>query len=94
MCPRLCNFGNFIRVSGKPSGYSFSSVGLYEFGIPEDLPIGKTGGKVKATDRDIGENAKSTYNIIEGDDQGTFEIITDAQTQDGILRLRKVRKKS
>ncbi|PWA17341.1 hypothetical protein CCH79_00014395 [Gambusia affinis] len=73
-------------INDNPPKFSKS---LYEFGIPEDLPIGKTGGKVKATDRDIGENAKSTYNIIEGDDQGTFEIITDAQTQDGILRLRK-----
>ncbi|XP_015251062.1 cadherin-8 isoform X2 [Cyprinodon tularosa] len=62
---------------------------LYEFGIPEDLPIGKTGGKVKADDRDIGENARSTYSIIEGDDLGAFEIVTDAQTQEGILRLRK-----
>lgn len=65
--------------------------GLYEFVIPEDLPVGKMGGKVKAVDRDIGENAKSTFNIIEGDDQGTFEIITDTQTQEGILRLKKVR---
>lgn len=64
--------------------------GLYEFVIPEDLPIGKTGGKVKANDRDIGDNAKSTYNIIEGDDRGVFEITTDTQTQEGILRLKKV----
>lgn len=49
------------------------------------------GGKVKANDRDTGENAKSTYNVIEGNDQGVFEIITDAQTQEGILRLKKVR---
>lgn len=48
------------------------------------------GGKVKANDRDIGENSKSTYGIVEGDDQGMFEIITDAQTQEGILRLKKV----
>lgn len=67
-----------------------SSPGLYEFVIPEDLPLGKMGGKVKANDRDIGENSKSTYGIVEGDDQGMFEIITDAQTQEGILRLKKV----
>lgn len=48
------------------------------------------GGKVKANDRDIGDNSKSTYGIVEGDDQGVFEIITDAQTQEGILRLKKV----
>lgn len=59
--------------------------------IPEDLPTVKMGGKVKAIDRDIGENSKSTYGIVEGDDQGVFEIITDAQTQEGILQLKKVR---
>ena len=62
--------------------------------IPEDLPIGKAGGKVKANDRDIGENAKSTYNIIEGDERGMFEISTDGQTQEGILKLKKVSPKS
>ncbi|XP_033482865.2 cadherin-8 isoform X2 [Epinephelus lanceolatus] len=73
-------------INDNPPKFSKS---LYEFVIPEDLPIGKMGGKVKANDRDIGENAKSTYSIIEGDDQGMFEIITDAQTQEGILRLKK-----
>lgn len=63
---------------------------LYEFAIPENLPIGQMGGKVKANDRDVGNNAKSTYNIIEGDEQGVFEIVTDPQTQEGILRLKKV----
>lgn len=71
-----------------------SSPGLYEFVIPEDLPVGKMGGKVETNDRDIGENAKSIYNIIEGDDHGVFEIITDTQSQEGILRLKKVRPKS
>uniref|UniRef100_A0A674PIA4 Cadherin 8 n=1 Tax=Takifugu rubripes TaxID=31033 RepID=A0A674PIA4_TAKRU len=65
------------------------SKNLYEFVIPEDLPIGKMGGKVKANDRDTGENSKSTYGIVEGDDQGVFEIITDSQTQEGILQLKK-----
>ncbi|XP_008278650.1 cadherin-8 [Stegastes partitus] len=73
-------------INDNPPKFSKS---LYEFVIPEDLPIGKMGGKVKANDRDIGDNAKSTYSIIEGDDQGMFEIITDSQTQEGILRLKK-----
>lgn len=68
-----------------------SSPGLYEFVIPEDLPLEQMGGKVKANDRDIGENSKSTYSIVEGNDLGVFEIVTDSQTQEGILRLRKVR---
>uniref|UniRef100_A0A3Q0RPF4 Cadherin 8 n=1 Tax=Amphilophus citrinellus TaxID=61819 RepID=A0A3Q0RPF4_AMPCI len=73
-------------INDNPPKFSKS---LYEFVIPEDLPIGKEGGKVKANDRDIGENAKSTYSIIEGDDQGVFEIITNTLTQEGILQLRK-----
>ncbi|XP_068433173.1 cadherin-8 isoform X2 [Clinocottus analis] len=73
-------------INDNPPKFSKS---LYEFVIPEDLPIGKMGGKVKANDRDIGENSKSTYSIIEGDDQGMFEIATDSQTQEGILRLKK-----
>ncbi|XP_028257070.1 cadherin-8 isoform X2 [Parambassis ranga] len=73
-------------INDNPPKFSKS---LYEFVIPEDLPIGKMGGKVKANDRDIGENAKSTYSIIDGDDQGVFEIITDTQTQEGILRLKR-----
>uniref|UniRef100_A0A672QLX1 Cadherin 8 n=1 Tax=Sinocyclocheilus grahami TaxID=75366 RepID=A0A672QLX1_SINGR len=63
--------------------------GSYEFTIPEDLGIGKPGGRVKANDRDIGENAKSTYSIIGGDERDIFEIVTDAQSQEGILRLKK-----
>ncbi|KAF7652507.1 hypothetical protein LDENG_00095790 [Lucifuga dentata] len=73
-------------INDNPPKFSKS---LYEFVIPEDLPIGKTGGKVKANDRDIGENAKSTYSIIEGDDRGMFEITTETETQEGILRLKK-----
>lgn len=94
----LYNFVDLIIISRNQRAtvclfVFFSPSGLYEFVIPEDLPVGKMGGKVKAVDRDIGENAKSTYNIIEGDEQGTFEIITDTQTQEGILRLKKVRPK-
>uniref|UniRef100_A0AAR2LZV9 Cadherin domain-containing protein n=1 Tax=Pygocentrus nattereri TaxID=42514 RepID=A0AAR2LZV9_PYGNA len=63
--------------------------GLYEFTIPEDLGIGKPGGKVKANDRDTGENAKSTYRIIGGDERDIFEIVTDTQTQEGVLTLKK-----
>uniref|UniRef100_A0A671TJ29 Cadherin 8 n=1 Tax=Sparus aurata TaxID=8175 RepID=A0A671TJ29_SPAAU len=73
-------------VNDNPPKFSKS---LYEFVIPEDLPIGKMGGKVKANDRDIGENSKSTYSIVEGDEQGMFEIFTDTQAQEGILRLKR-----
>lgn len=64
--------------------------GLYHFSVLEDIAIGDPIGRVKANDLDIGENAKSFYDIIEGDGMDIFEIAADSQTQDGILRLRKV----
>uniref|UniRef100_A0A8C7Q1S3 Cadherin 8 n=1 Tax=Oncorhynchus mykiss TaxID=8022 RepID=A0A8C7Q1S3_ONCMY len=73
-------------VNDNPPKFSKSK---QNFVIPEELGIGQPGGKVKANDRDIGENAKSTYNIIDGDEKDVFEITTDAQTQEGILRLKK-----
>ncbi|XP_023646615.2 cadherin-8 isoform X1 [Paramormyrops kingsleyae] len=73
-------------VNDNPPKFAKS---LYEFVIPEDLSIGQPGGKVKANDRDLGENAKSSYNIISGDEKDIFEITTDPQTQEGILRLKK-----
>ncbi|XP_006641431.2 cadherin-8 [Lepisosteus oculatus] len=73
-------------VNDNPPKFSQS---LYHFSIPENLAVGNAGGRVKANDRDIGENAKSSYSIIEGDGIDVFEITTDPQTQDGILRLKK-----
>lgn len=58
--------------------------------MPEDIAIGDSVGRVKANDRDIGENAKSSFDIIDGDGKDMFEIVTDSQTQDGVIRLRKV----
>uniref|UniRef100_A0AAY4CJV8 Cadherin domain-containing protein n=1 Tax=Denticeps clupeoides TaxID=299321 RepID=A0AAY4CJV8_9TELE len=62
---------------------------FYDFVFPEDLGLGKPGGKVKATDKDVGENAKSIYSIIGGNEKGVFEITTDSQTQEGILMIKK-----
>lgn len=45
---------------------------------------------MKATDKDIGENARSTYAIIAGNERGVFEITTDSQTQEGVIMLKKV----
>ncbi|KAJ8417752.1 hypothetical protein AAFF_G00225950, partial [Aldrovandia affinis] len=73
-------------INDNPPKFSKS---LYEFTIPEDLGVGKPGGRVKANDRDVGENARSTYSIIEGNERDFFEITTDPKTQEGILQLKK-----
>ncbi|XP_061819650.2 cadherin-8 isoform X3 [Nerophis lumbriciformis] len=73
-------------INDNPPKFSKS---VYEFVVSEDVGVGQTGGRVKANDRDVGDNSKSHYKILEGDDQGVFDIITDDLTQEGILRLRK-----
>lgn len=54
------------------------------------MVLGTAIGRVKANDQDIGENAQSSYDIIDGDGTALFEITSDAQAQDGVIRLRKV----
>lgn len=56
------------------------------------MVLGTAIGRVKANDQDIGKNAQSSYDIIDGDGTELFEITSDAQAQDGIIRLRKVSK--
>ncbi|NWZ10664.1 CADH8 protein, partial [Agelaius phoeniceus] len=73
-------------VNDNPPKFAQS---LYHFSVMEDVALGEPIGRVRANDLDIGENAKSSYDIIEGDGMDVFEITTDAQTQDGIIRVRK-----
>ncbi|XP_061219655.1 cadherin-8 isoform X1 [Neopsephotus bourkii] len=73
-------------VNDNPPKFAQS---LYHFSVMEDVAVGEPVGRVKANDLDIGDNAKSSYDIIEGDGMDVFEITTDAQTQDGIIRVRK-----
>uniref|UniRef100_H2ZV32 Cadherin 8 n=1 Tax=Latimeria chalumnae TaxID=7897 RepID=H2ZV32_LATCH len=73
-------------VNDNPPKFTQS---LYHFSVPEDIALGEPIGRVKANDRDIGENARSSYDIIDGDRMDIFEIITEPQTQEGIIRLKK-----
>ncbi|XP_021094922.1 cadherin-19 isoform X2 [Heterocephalus glaber] len=61
---------------------------FYRLTVSESAPAGKTIGKITAYDNDIGENAEMDY-LIEDDDSQTFDIITDNETQEGIVTLKK-----
>ncbi|OCT82310.1 cadherin-8 [Xenopus laevis] len=73
-------------VNDNPPKFAMSQ---YQFVVPEDIGIGDTVGRVKANDRDTGDNAKSSFDIIDGDGKDVFEMSTDPQTQDGMIRLCK-----
>ncbi|XP_006006530.1 cadherin-6 [Latimeria chalumnae] len=61
----------------------------YHLSTPESAPVGSSIGRIKATDADIGENAKVDYNIIDGDGLEMFDIITDKNTQEGVVTVKK-----
>ncbi|XP_078066673.1 cadherin-8 isoform X3 [Mustelus asterias] len=73
-------------VNDNPPKFTQS---LYHLSVLEDMTVGDVAGRVKANDRDVGQNARSLYEIIDGDGMGMFEITTDSQTQEGVVTLKK-----
>lgn len=58
--------------------------------VLESSPVGTAVGSVKATDADMGKNAEVDYRIIDGDGTDMFDIITEKDTQEGIITVKKV----
>ncbi|XP_069575394.1 cadherin-7-like [Brachyistius frenatus] len=73
-------------VNDNPPRFSRKS---YQFGIPESVLVSAVVGKIKALDLDVGTNAEMDYRILDGDGLGTFRILTDPDTQEGLLTLHK-----
>ncbi|NWX50168.1 CADH9 protein, partial [Steatornis caripensis] len=61
----------------------------YQFKSPESAPPGTPLGRIKANDPDVGENAEIEYSISNGDGSDVFDIITDKDTQEGIITVKK-----
>lgn len=64
--------------------------GTYQFNSPESAPPGTPLGRIKANDPDLGENAETEYSISNGEGSDMFDIITDKDTQEGIITVKKV----
>ncbi|XP_072902528.1 cadherin-7-like isoform X4 [Hemitrygon akajei] len=62
---------------------------LYHFSVPESADIETTIGKVMATDADIGQNVEMTYTVEGSDGSDTFGILTNSETQEGVVILKK-----
>ncbi|XP_056452309.1 cadherin-7-like [Gadus chalcogrammus] len=62
----------------------------YQYLVPESAPLASLVAKVKAVDSDLGSNADVDYSILDGDPLGMFRIVTDRETQEGLLTLQKV----
>ncbi|XP_069758164.1 cadherin-11-like isoform X2 [Narcine bancroftii] len=62
---------------------------VYQMSVSEDAKVGTLVGRLKAKDPDVGENGMVSYSIIDGDGRDFFEITTNSQTQEGIIKLKK-----
>ncbi|XP_074842055.1 cadherin-12 isoform X2 [Carettochelys insculpta] len=62
---------------------------IFHLKVPESSLVGSAIGKIRAVDPDYGKNAEIEYNIVPGDGGNLFDIITDENTQEGVIRLKK-----
>ncbi|XP_051038539.1 cadherin-12 [Phodopus roborovskii] len=62
---------------------------IFHLKVPESSPIGSAIGRIRAVDPDFGKNAEIEYNIVPGDGGNLFDIVTDEDTQEGIIKLKK-----
>lgn len=79
-----------VMAYGAPEWLFVSLTGTIHLRIPESSPVGTAIGSVKATDADIGKNAEVEYRIVDGDGTDMFDIVTQRDTQEGIITVRKV----
>uniref|UniRef100_A0A2K6LMF6 Cadherin 19 n=1 Tax=Rhinopithecus bieti TaxID=61621 RepID=A0A2K6LMF6_RHIBE len=77
-----------IKLSDVNDNKPIFKESLYRLTVSESAPTGTSIGTITAYDNDIGENAEMDYSIEEDDSQ-TFDIITNHETQEGIVILKK-----
>lgn len=64
--------------------------GIFHLKVPESSHVGSAIGRIRAVDPDFGKNAEIEYNIVPGDGGNLFDITTDENTQEGVIKLKKV----
>lgn len=67
------------------------AAGIFHLRVPEDSAVGSAVGKIVAHDLDDGKNAHVEYSIVPGDGGTVFDIVTNEQSQEGMVILKKVR---
>uniref|UniRef100_A0A4W5LZW4 Cadherin-10 n=1 Tax=Hucho hucho TaxID=62062 RepID=A0A4W5LZW4_9TELE len=73
-------------VNDNPPRFSQS---IYQFSVPESMKVGTPVGRIKAVDKDLGKNAEMFYNVVGGDGLDMFDVITDKDSQEGIITVGK-----
>uniref|UniRef100_A0A4W5K379 Cadherin-10 n=1 Tax=Hucho hucho TaxID=62062 RepID=A0A4W5K379_9TELE len=73
-------------VNDNPPRFSQS---IYQFSVPESIKTGIPVGRIKAVDKDLGKNAEMYYSVVSGDGLDMFDVITDKDSQEGIITVLK-----
>ncbi|XP_038819520.1 cadherin-6-like isoform X1 [Salvelinus namaycush] len=73
-------------VNDNPPRFSQS---IYQFSVPESIKTGIPVGRINAVDKDLGKNAEMYYSVVSGDGLDMFDVITDKDSQEGIITVLK-----
>ncbi|CAJ0966450.1 unnamed protein product, partial [Ranitomeya imitator] len=79
-----------VRTQVSQGNNTIQTEGIFHIKVPESSPVRLPIGRIRAVDPDFGKNAEIEYNIVPGDGGNLFDIITDNDTQEGILMLKKI----
>lgn len=62
---------------------------VYTMSVSEDKVPGEEVGRLKAKDPDMGDNGMVNYRLIDGDGMSMFELTTDSETREAVVKLKK-----
>ncbi|XP_054458095.1 cadherin-12-like [Anoplopoma fimbria] len=73
-------------VNDNPPRFAKS---IFHLRVPESASVGSAVGQIRAHDQDAGSNADVDYAIVPGDEGNMFDIISNSQSQEGVVVLKK-----
>uniref|UniRef100_A0A7N8WP83 Cadherin-12 n=1 Tax=Mastacembelus armatus TaxID=205130 RepID=A0A7N8WP83_9TELE len=73
-------------VNDNPPRFAKS---IFHLRVPESASVGSAVGRIRAHDLDAGSNAEMDYAIVPGDEGNLFDIISNGQSQEGVIVLKK-----
>uniref|UniRef100_A0A8D0D6D4 Cadherin 11, type 2, OB-cadherin (osteoblast) n=1 Tax=Sander lucioperca TaxID=283035 RepID=A0A8D0D6D4_SANLU len=62
---------------------------VYSMSVSEDKVPGEEVGRLKAKDPDLGDNGMVNYRLVDGDGLAMFELRTDSETREAVIKLKK-----
>ncbi len=75
---------NRAKKSQKFSSFFSQNSVPQEMVLEEEVPPGTEVGRVRARDEDEGENAAVDFAIVDGDDDGVFDVVPDPREDKGV----------